>query len=403
MIWRQILLLYIGVAGAAGLVWVAPELARGWYPSGRVIGVTHLFTLGWLTLSIWGALYQFLPVALERRIRWPWLAHGTYGLFVPGLALFVVGLAFGRAGVMLAGVAALVVAVVGFCVNLWATLAASPKRDLTWWCLLAAGVFLLLTLLVGMASAGSLRWGYLGVGRWAALGVHMHVALAGWVLMVVIGVGHRLLPMFLLSHGAPEVWGRAAAVLVAGGTVALVALHHAGPVLSRWLPAMLIGAGLLAFLVQARAYYAHRVRPGLDPGLRLAALALGVLGVGVALGGAAFSTAPAPARLLTAYGAALVLGLSLFVAAHYYKIVPFLVWFHRYGPLVQERDVPTVSGLYSARWATAAGVLLSLGVGVLLAGIVAGSSPVAQVGGAVTAAGAVIESTQMGRLAWKRP
>ena len=45
--------------GAAGLVVVAPLLAAGQFLAPRVIAVTHIFTLGVITGSIFGALYQF--------------------------------------------------------------------------------------------------------------------------------------------------------------------------------------------------------------------------------------------------------------------------------------------------------------------------------------------------------
>ncbi|NJD11513.1 MAG: hypothetical protein FIB01_14130, partial [Gemmatimonadetes bacterium] len=51
-----------------GLAGIAPDLAAGLYPLPRVQAITHLFTLGWITLSVQGALYQFLPVALGRGI-----------------------------------------------------------------------------------------------------------------------------------------------------------------------------------------------------------------------------------------------------------------------------------------------------------------------------------------------
>ncbi len=391
------------LAGALGLVWVAPELAGGWYPSAGVVGVTHLFTLGWITLSIWGALYQFLPVALGEPIRWRWLAHASYGLMVPGVALFAAGLLGAGSGVLLGGAGALGLGVVLFAANLAGTLARSKKRDLTWWSLVAADVYLVVTLLLGLTLSGSLRWGYLGVARWTALGVHMHVALGGWVLMVVIGVAHRLLPMFLLSHGASERWGRAAAVLVAVGVAWLAVFHHGGPWLAHRIPALLVGAGLVSFLVQARLFYRHRVKRALDPGLRLAASGLLILAAGLVLGGVMLTTELAPARIATAYGAALVLGFSVFVAAHYYKIVPFLVWFHRYGPRVGQGPVPRVSELYSGRAATVAGVLLSVGVAALVVAIVAGWPERARAAAVVAAAGAVVEAVQMGRLAWKRP
>ena len=50
--------------GGAGLVAVAPLLARGQFLSPSVIAVTHLFTLGVITGSIFGALYQFYPMSL---------------------------------------------------------------------------------------------------------------------------------------------------------------------------------------------------------------------------------------------------------------------------------------------------------------------------------------------------
>lgn len=391
------------LAGALGLAWVAPELALGMYPSARVVGVTHLFTLGWITLSIWGALYQFLPVALGEPIRWPVLAHLTFGLFVPGLVAFVAGLFTGSSALTLAGAAGFGGAVLLFSCNLAATLWRSKKRDLTWWSLVAATTYLLLTLVLGLGLTGNLRWGYLGVARWTALAVHMHVALAGWVGMVVIGVAHRLLPMFLLSHGASERWGRAAGVLMAGGVGWMVVFHHAGPALAHWLPAALIGGGLVSFLVQARSFYAHRVKRQLDAGLRTAATGLAILGVGMALGVVVTTTEVAPARMATAYGAALVLGLSVFVAAHYYKIVPFLVWFHRYGPRVAEGPVPRVSELYSGGAATVAGALLAIGALALVGAVVAGSTGGARAAAVVAASGVVVETVQMGRLAWKRP
>ena len=55
--------------GAAGLVWIAPDLAAGIFPLRRVVAVTHLFTLGWVTTSILGALCQLFPVVLGQPVR----------------------------------------------------------------------------------------------------------------------------------------------------------------------------------------------------------------------------------------------------------------------------------------------------------------------------------------------
>lgn len=390
------------VAGAVGLVLVAGQLAAGSYPALRVIAVAHLFTLGWITTSIMGALYQFLPVALGQPIRSVRLAHVSFALYAPGLALFVGGLVTGVMPAMLAGAATFGTGVLLFVGNLTATLRRAERRDVSWWALALATFFLTTTLLVGWLLAGNLRWGYLGGGRYGAVGVHLHIAIAGWVLPVMVGVAHRLLPMFLLSHGAGERFAKISVALLGAGAGVLAVLHHLPPLISRWLPAVLIAGGLLSFLVQARSFYRRRHRPVLDPGMRLAAVSLALLGVALVLAAPVVLGAAAP-RLATAYVLLVVLAISLFVAAHYYKIVPFLVWYHRFGPLAGRARVPSVAQLYSARAAKAAGALLFAGACMLAIAIGAGSAAFARMAALVFASGATVEAIQMLGLARRKP
>ncbi|MEX2608588.1 MAG: hypothetical protein WEA24_01470 [Gemmatimonadota bacterium] len=388
--------------GSVGLVVAAPYLADGFFAAQRVVAVAHLFTLGWITTSIMGALYQFLPVALGEPIRSVRLAQATFALYVPGLAAFIAGLLFSASGLMLLGAATFGVGVLLFVGNLAATLARAKQRDVTWWALTGAAFFLVVTLVLGLALTGNLRWGYLGGGRFNAVGVHLHVALAGWVLLVMVGVAHRLLPMFLLSHGAGQGFARAAVALLAAGAAVLAFLHHAPPLVSRWLPAALLAGGLLCFLIQARSFYRYRQRPALDPGMRLAAAALGLLATAMAFAGPVVVGVATP-RLATAYVLAVVLGISLFVAAHYYKIVPFLIWYHRFGPLAGKRAVPTVAQLYSGRAATLAAGLMVTGAAALTAAVAYGSAGGARAAATVFTAGVAVELFQMLALARTRP
>ena len=380
--------------GITSLVVHARELAAASYLDPRLTATTHLFTLGWITTSIMGALYQFLPVALGQPIRSVRLAYATLLLYVPGLLLFVTGLGAGRPLLMLPGAALFGTGVLLFIGNMCATLHRATKRDVTWYALACAVFFLAITLLLGLALAGNLRWGYLGANRMTALGVHMHVALAGWVLLVMVGVAHRLLPMFLLSHGAKDHFAKAAVALIASGTALLAFVHHGPPLFGRWLPALFIALGCIAFLLQARSFYRHRHRPALDPGMRLAAGALAILALALIFAWPVIVTG-ANANIAVAYIMTVLLGISLFVAAHYFKIVPFLVWYHRFGPLAGKRPVPRVNELYSARTAFTAAALLATGALTLIVGVPHASVPVARAGAMLMLAGAATESAQM--------
>lgn len=391
------------LAGGAGLVVAAPELAAGSFLSPRVTATTHLFTLGWITTSIMGALYQLLPVVLDRAVRWPGVAGVTLVLHGVGLPAFVTGLALPRPALTAAAAATLAVGLSLFVANLSATLKGAPRRDLTWWALAGAAFFLGLTVVVGAALAFNLRWPFMGPARIPALASHIHIALAGWVGLVVAGVGHRLLPMFLLSHGASERPGRWAVGLLAAGAALVFSLHHAPAPWSRLVAGPVLLAGAAALLLQARAFYRARRRPDVDPGMRLAAAALGVVGLGAALGAWQVAVGFGRPGLATAYVAALVLGLSLFVAAHYYKIVPFLVWYHRFGPVAGRRPVPKVAELYAAAGAKAATGLQAVGVLVLVAGIAFQAPGAVRTGAALFLGGAAVEAVQLAGVARRRP
>src|SRR5499433_2827504 len=75
------------LAAAAGIVWLAPDLA-GHYYHPRVLALTHTVTLGWISIAIMGASYQLIPVVLERPIWSESLARWQLGV----LAVAVMGM-----------------------------------------------------------------------------------------------------------------------------------------------------------------------------------------------------------------------------------------------------------------------------------------------------------------------
>jgi hypothetical protein len=388
--------------GAGSLVAFAPELAAGAFMAPRILATVHLFTLGWIALSIFGALCQFLPVAIGRGLRFPGLARVSLALHVLGTVTFVLALPAGsRPLLMLAG-SALTGSFLLFALNLGFTLVGAKERTVTWWALVAATPFLLVTPAYGLVLAVNLHTGLLGAARFAFVARHAHVAIIGVVLLVAVGVAHRLLPMFLLSHGADERPARVALGLLTT-SASLLAIPLPGSDGLTLLAGALALGGVAAFLVQAAAFLRHAKRRQLDPGMRLAAA--GLMGVAAAalLAPVALARGLADPRLLATYYLVLLGGLSLFIAGHYYKIVPFLVWYHRFGPLVGTRKVPTVAELYSPKVARLNGVLLAGGWAGLVAATWMGSPVFARVAALIFAAGAALEALVLARVAQRRP
>lgn len=385
--------------GAIGLVLAAPDLSRGLFFVPRVVALTHLFTLGWIALSIFGALCQFLPVAIGRSIQFPKLVHLSFAAQTLGVASFIIALVVSNRSLLLFGAFSLSLAFTAFGVNLAATLIPVRERNLTYWALAGAVVFLLATPVYGVVLAFDLHDGGLS-DRFKTVGQHAHVAIVGFVLMVVVGVAHRLLPMFLLSHGASERAAWASICLLFGSATLLIVPWGGGTQLT--LAGTFGCAGVVAFIVQAATFFTHRKRKAIDPGMRLAASGLIGLGVGALLAPFALLRGMSDLHLLTTYFVVLLGAVTLFIAGHYYKIVPFLVWNHRYGPLLGKCKVPKVAELFSERVALIDAALLVSGViGVAVATFI-GSEALARVAAIVFAAGAWLQVIVILRVALRK-
>lgn len=391
-------MLYL-IAGAAGLVWVTPELAIGNFTSPHVAGVTHLFTLGWLTITIFGALYQLLPVALGAPIRSRRTGHVSFALLAPGAGLFAAGVAANAMPLHHAGVALVGGGVVLGVGNVAASLPRARSRDVTWAAVLLAVSFLTLTLGLGIALLHNLHTGFIAAARVRVLAIHLHVAIVGWALIMIVGVSHRLLPMFLLAHGADTRWTRRSLTLLAAGVPVLgLGLALTSRVLS-WTGAALLAGGLSCFLRQARAFHARRIRKRLDPGLRYVATATGFLTLSAPIGLLVLAR-PLNGRLATVYVVTGLLGgIVLYVTGFLYKIVPLLAWTVHYRGRMGQGPVPTVADTYSARVAHIQLGLMATGVLLLIAGIALGTAHVTRCGAILFLGGVVMFTAQLGRVA----
>jgi len=392
-------ILYL-VAGAAGLVWIAPELAMGAYPSARVAGITHLFTLGWLTTTIFGALYQLLPVALGAPLRSVRVAHASFWTFAPGAGLFAAGVATSITMLHHTGIALVAIGIVLAVGNLASSLPRATSRDATWWAVAVALMFLASTLVLGVVLLHNLHTGLLADARLRVLATHLHVALVGWALMMMVGVSHRLLPMFLLSHGGETRWTRRSLVLLGVGVVLLALGLALRLPAATWSAVALLEAGVGCFIWQALTFHRVRVRRRTDVGMRFAGTALGFLAASALLGAAVLFRGVEHPRLATAYViVGLLGGIILYVVGFFYKIVPLLAWTVRYRDRMGTGTAPTVAQTFSARIAHVQLALMALGVTLLASGVGAGSVHVTRCGAALFVGGVILFVTQIVRVA----
>ncbi|MBI4573983.1 MAG: hypothetical protein HY713_11955, partial [candidate division NC10 bacterium] len=154
--------------------------------------------------------------------------------------------------------------------------------------------------------------------------------------------------------------------------------------------ALLIAAGVGLFLWKMLEILRMRRRPRLDWGLRHALSAMGYLAVAT-LAGLWLATGWVPgeefgARLAFGYGVLALLGwVSVMIVGMMYKILPFLIWHHRYSDLVGLRPVPPATQFLGELFPRMEFWLLHAGILTTVAGLILQSGFLVQMGTIVLA------------------
>jgi hypothetical protein len=374
-------LAHAALAAALLVLAVDPALPGGFFYHPKMIALTHLVTLGWLTGSILGALYIVWPLALGCPLpvsRVDWIAWAAYVIGVAGMVSHFWIATYG-------GMVWSAALVTGGAIPVAVRAARGLRAAKTPWPI-ALHVRLAFFNALAAAAAGAL----IGLDRTMSLSsisplasayAHAHLAAIGWVALLVVGLSYRLIPMMLpcaMPSGSALAWS---ALFVESGLAVIIVTLMSG---SAALPigAALVAAGFASAAVQLRrASRDRRPRPPRLPATdwsmrqaRVAAMWLAVaaaLGLFLSLEGATSSTG---ARIAWVYGVAGLVGwLAQMVAAVQGRLLPLFLWYHaraRRGTLPER----SVHELPSAPLAMAVFLGWAAGVPLLAAGLAGGSA-----------------------------
>jgi hypothetical protein len=323
--------------------------------------LVHIVTIGWLSILMCGALFQFVPVLIARPLYSDALPLPTLGLLLTGLVALVLGFLqlaghapahfafFPAAAVLLGSGFALVLWNLGR--TLWSARPLPLPARFVVVGLFSVGATVFLGIAFALVLGGATSHSHFVTLTSAGVPIHVIAGLGGWLTFTALGVSYRLLAMFMLApelsgattRGAFYVGTAAIAVAIIGGVAAVCAEANLQTVLS---VAAILGLG--AFLLYARDMqhiYRARKRRTIELNSRMAAVALGhlaavVILIAVLLSFGALRQHVAAVVFLTCFG-----WLSGLVLAKLYKIVAFLTWLECYGPVLGKAPTPRVQDL----------------------------------------------------------
>ena len=353
------------------LVWQGEAaLVLRWTPV--TLSMTHLVVLGFLTMTIVGALFQLLPVTagvavpLARPVSvfcWCALALGT-GLLAAALGLGLGATAFRLAAGLLGSAGFVFLSAIGAAIARPVPPGAKPLVEGVRY----AAAALAITIAIGAALALYLG----GVGMLDAplfTDIHATWGLVGWVIVLTATVSFQVIPMFQGAATYPpllETWLPPLVFVLLFGWSAAKLFDAAW-----WRLACEIGIGalLLHYAVTTVVGLRRRKRKP-DTGTRYWLLAMGCLLLAALLHFIPLELLFVPADALPLLtGVLVIVGCAMSaVNGMLYKIVPFLVWHHlAHDERLQRERVPKMSAVLGEdqaarqwRWHLAGLVLLVL-------------------------------------------
>jgi hypothetical protein len=387
---------WISLALAFAAVAWDPRGAAGFFHHARLAGIVHLVTLGWITMSILGALYVVGPVALRMPMPARRADAFAFAFVVVGLVGMVAhfwieqfgGMAW--SGLM---VAAGILHVGG---RVMRSLRRAPIHGAV-----KLHVALGFANIVGAAAMGVLLgfdkvYHFLPGFVLANVIAHAHLAAIGWASMMLVGIAYRMIPMLLPSRLPRGKTMYASAVLLETGAVGLFVTLLLQSGLAALFAAIVV-AGFLAFAAHVAVMLAHRRTaavglPSPDYSFRHGFLAFGSLAITAVLGIVLTlsETSEVTLRLALAYGVFGFVGfLAQMIAGVQLRLLPMLGWFTAARSTRHPSTLGSPHGTTSPRLASVAWLLWLWGVPAVAVGFAMNAIPLLT-GGALALEAAVL-------------
>ena len=343
---------------AAGCILIASgavALSTPWAP--QTLALAHAGTLGVLAMAMAGALYQMTPVIAGTPVPFTPLAHLVHALLLAGLAGFLWRLLGGPVFAMSAAIISLTLAFLAFLLPLGWALARPATQNETVQGMRLAVVSLAVVTLIGLVMARGYAGDNFPAARVLWVQIHLTLALLGWVGGLIMSVSWQVIPMFYLAPAASKTTMRwLFGLLLCGLVLPFTAIFVDGGSNGLLSPGQLaalgaVPAALVAWLVHPVLILRNislRKRKRSDASLLFwrTGLISALLMIPITL---AALWLPDP-RWQVLFGWVAIWGwAAMIMHGMLSRIVPFLVWFHRYSPRVGLEPVPSMRSLLSQR------------------------------------------------------
>lgn len=331
-----------------------PDILTQHYFNQKLLATTHLLVLGFVSTIIFGALYQLIPVILETKLFNEKLGFLSFILFEIGNVLLVISFWNYWLNTIFHIAATLtILGVLIFVINIYFTCKNSSKTPIEKKFITTSSIWLFFTVVVGFILGLNLNNSFLPTPHLELLKLHSQSGFVGWFLLLIIGVGSKLIPMFMVSHNLNTKKLNYSYYLINIGLVTTIVSLGLQFSYLLIITVLIIAAGVVSFLSFIYEAYTKRIKKKLDIGMKQSFMAFIIMLVPLILINIlTFFNVKGitnnPSTLV--YGSAVIIGFTgSLIFGQTYKTLPFIIWLKVYKKLIGKQKIPFPKDLYSEK------------------------------------------------------
>ncbi len=341
----------------------------------NTLAITHCMALGWGTMMILGASHQLVPVLIEGKLYSNVLAYISFVFGAIGIPLLIYGFYFFNLGWPAQSGGILInAAVITYLLNLAVSMVKSKKENVHAVFIFTASLWLLLTTLLGLLLLYNFTAIILPKDSLHYLSLHAHIGIIGWFLLLVMGVGSRLIPMFLISkyNNTKLLW--VIYGLMNGSLLSFIlSFLFLNTTAFYFIPVTAMLLVLLLFGYYCYSCYKQRIRKKVDEQMKITLTSVMMLLIPlifliIIIAGLLLGTVNTKMVLL--YGFVIFFGwITAIIFGMTFKTLPFIIWNKVYHLHAGLGKTPNPKDLFSSKIFIAMCFIYLFGFALFISGI----------------------------------
>ena len=327
----------------------------GHYFDPDVLTITHIMALGWGTMVILGASHQLVPVVIEGKLYSNKLAYASFAFAAVGIPLLCYGFyAFDMGVPARWGGSLIVIAIILYTINLLASISKGKSENVHGLFIFAAAFWLFVTASLGLLLVFNFNDPFLPRSSLHYLTLHSHLGIIGWFLLLVMGVGSRLIPMFMISkYSKPKHLYSIFFLVNTGLLLFILSFFFYENNLVLLVPTITVLVAIIWFGLYCYRAYKERIRKQVDDQVKISLLSAAMMSLPMLLLIAMIviisMTSDQPNNIALTYGFTIFFGwLTAIILGMTFKTLPFIVWNKLYHVRAGTGKTTNPKDMYSA-------------------------------------------------------